>query len=176
MGDALPFAAHLLLKGDLVAPGAAVVLEQAWEGERRTVGCAKRISGTDIADNSDTRGVIDTIEHYRNAAERRDAPGVLSLVSEKYFDDAGTPDPADDMDFEQLKRDLPEDYKRLVSLRLDLTIKKINVEGDNATAELFFDNHYRMNTKRGEVAKQDSDLHRMTFKKESGKWKVIAGL
>ena len=73
----------------------------------------RRIPGTDIKDNTDTRAIIATIDAYRLAAERRDAGAVLALVSPKYFDDAGTPDPGDDVDFQQLKKRIAEDYQRL---------------------------------------------------------------
>lgn len=139
--------------------------------------CAtRRIPGTDIADNDDTRAIIGVIKAYREAAERRDADAVLSLVSPKYFDDAGTTDPTDDMDYEQLKKALPEDYKNLRALKLDLTVKQVRVDGDSAIAEMFFDGHFRVATPKGDVAKSESDLHRMTFARDGKAWKVVAGL
>ena len=58
-------------------------------------GCGpKRIPGTDIKDSPETRAVGDVIEQYRLAVERRDPNAVLALVSRKYFDNAGTTDPA----------------------------------------------------------------------------------
>jgi hypothetical protein len=136
----------------------------------------KRIAGTDIRDTRDTRAIVSLIDQYRTAAERRDAMTVLSLVSPRYFDDAGTPDPADDQDYEQLRERLPDDYAKLVTVRLGMGVKKIDVSDDAATADVFFDGHWRITTPSGEVAKQSNDVNRMTFARESGVWKITSGL
>ena len=140
-------------------------------------GCgARRIPGTDIRDTSDTRAIIAAIDSYRRAAERRDAGAVLAIVSPKYFDDAGTPEPADDVDYEQLKKRLTEDYKVITALRLDMAVKHVNVDGDEAAAFVFYDEHYRIATQAGEVAKAASDTHRMLLRREGGAWHFASGL
>lgn len=136
----------------------------------------KRIPGTEIPDNDDTRAIVSVIDQYRSAAERRDAEGVLSLVSTKYFDDAGTPDPADDQDYQQLQRRLPDDYAKLASVRLGMGVKKIDIADGAATADVFYDGHWRIATDSGEVAKQASDVNRMSFVRENGAWKIASGL
>jgi hypothetical protein len=136
----------------------------------------KRIPGTEISDTADTRQIVTVIDNYRSAAERKDAQAVLSLVSTRYFDDSGTPDPADDQDYAQLQRRLPEDYAKLASVRLGMGVKKVDVKGDAATADIFFDGHWRIATATGEVAKQTNDVNRMTFVRENGAWKIASGL
>jgi ketosteroid isomerase-like protein len=141
------------------------------------IGCAaRRIPGSDIKDTPDTRAIIAALEAYRHAAERRDAGAVLALVSPKYFDDAGTPDPVDDIDYEQLKKRISDDFKKITALRLDLAVKKVDVEGDKAAAYVFYDEHYRIATNAGEVAKQASDSHRMQFVREGSAWRFTGGL
>jgi ketosteroid isomerase-like protein len=136
----------------------------------------RRIPGTDIRDTSDTRAIVAAIDAYRRAAEARDAGAVLALVSPKYFDDAGTPDPADDIDYERLRKRIGEDYKNVTALRLDIAVKNVDVEGDTAAAYVFYDEYYRIATKAGEVAKQASDTHRMRFVREGGAWHFVSGL
>ncbi len=138
--------------------------------------CARNIPDTDIRDTADTRAVLDVIEKYRNATERRDAAAVLALVSTSYFDDAGTPDPGDDLDYVQLQKALIHDYQRLPAVRMELGVKQIEVDGDKAFAIFFYDSHFRVTTPRGEVPKQTSDQSRMTFRKEGGTWKITSGL
>src|SRR5690349_21410029 len=105
--------------------------------------CAtRRIPGTEINDNADTRAIVALIDQYRIAAERRDAGGVLALVSKKYFDDAGTADPSDDVDYGQLRQRITADYAKLTALRLDIALKGIDVENDQAAAFVFYDEHY----------------------------------
>jgi ketosteroid isomerase-like protein len=136
----------------------------------------RRIPGTDIRDTPDTRAVVEAIDAYRQAAERRDASAVLALVSPHYFDTAGTPDPGDDVDFELLKKRIIADYKQITALRLQLGVRRIDVEGDKAAAYVFYDEHYRIQTKNGEVAKQANDSHRMQLVREDGRWVFVSGL
>jgi len=136
----------------------------------------RRIPGTDILDTADTRAIVALIDHYRAAAERRDAAAVLSLVSHRYFDDAGTPDPSDDVDYELLSKRIAGDYAKVTALRLEIGVKQIEVENERATAYVFYDEHYRIATRAGEVAKQATDVHRMRFVREQGVWKIFSGL
>jgi hypothetical protein len=142
-----------------------------------SLGCSpKRIPGTEIKDTSDTRAIVALIEAYRQAAERRDARAVVTLVSPHYFDEGGTPDPGDDIDYPMLKKRLAEDYARVAALRLDIGVKQIDVKGDHAFAYVFYDERYRVATKAGEIAKRASDDHRMSFVREGGSWRFLAGL
>ena len=153
---------------------AVLVLVTVWS---LGAGCAAhRIAGTQIPDNDDTRAIVAVIDAYRQAAERRDAAGVLAVASSRYFDDAGTPDPGDDLDRGGLERRLGEDYARITAMRLDIAVRRIEVEGERASAFVFYDAYYRITTKGGEIAKQASDLHRMRLVKEKGSWKLASGL
>lgn len=137
---------------------------------------ARRISGTEIPDNRDTRAIVAVIDEYRKAVEARNAEAVLALVSSSYFDDAGTPDPADDLDREQLGRALPRHMQQLTSVRLGIGVKQVDVKGDTATANVFYDGHYRVATAGGETAKQANDVAQMKFVRENGKWLIASGL
>ncbi len=146
-------------------------------GALLTAACSpRRIPGTDIKDNADTRAIVALIDAYRRAAEQRDAGAVLALVSQKYFDDAGTSDPADDVDYQALKGRLTDDYGRITALRLDIGVKGVDVEDDRAHALVFYEERYRVATKAREVAKQASDQHRMSFIREGGAWRFLSGL
>ncbi len=140
-------------------------------------GCsAKRIPGTEIRDTVDTREIVAVIDAYRKAVEAKDSRAVLALVSPLYFDDAGTSDPADDLDYSQLAKALPADLEKLAAVRLEIGVKQVTVEGDKATAEVFYDGHFRIVTPRGEVAKSESDVQRMSFHHEKSGWRFLAGL
>lgn len=139
-------------------------------------GCARNIPGTDIADTRDNRAIVAVIDDYRRAMERRDVAAALTLVSPSYFDDAGTGDPSDDLDAAQLARALLEIMQRVPALKLEIAVNRIEVDGDAASAFLFHDSRYRVATPRGEVAKRDSDLHRMTLRREGASWRITSGL
>jgi ketosteroid isomerase-like protein len=139
-------------------------------------GCARKMPNTDIEDSADNRAIVAVIDQYRKAFDRRDAPAILALVSRSYFDDAGTSDPSDDLDFAQLAQALPASLKGLADVKLELAVSKIEVKGDSAAADLLYDSRYRVATPRGEVAKRDSDVHRMKLRREDGVWKITSGL
>ncbi len=138
--------------------------------------CAHKIPGTEIDDTRDNRAVVEVIDAYRRAFEARDAAAALALVSADYFDDAGTAEPSDDLDRGQLAKALPETLARLPSVKLELAVTRVEVDGDKAAAYMFHDSRYRVATPRGEIAKRDSDLARMTFRREGGAWKIASGL
>lgn len=137
---------------------------------------AKRIPGTEVRDTADNRAIYQLIDAYRQAAERRDAEAVLALVSPTYFDDAGTPDPADDVDYGQLQKLLPRHYKQLSAVRLGIGIREIDVKGDRAVANVFYDGYYRVATPAGDTAKSASDVAQMRFVREDGRWRIASGL
>jgi ketosteroid isomerase-like protein len=141
------------------------------------VGCSpRRIPGTEIKDTRDTRAIYDVVQSYRQALEKRDAAAVLALVAPNYFDTAGTPQPEDDMDRGRLEASLPQDLARAEGVKEEFTVRKIEVSGDDAFAELFFDSYYRVQTPTGPVPRKDSDVHRLRLHRMDGTWKIVSGL
>ncbi len=136
----------------------------------------KLIPGTDVRDTKENRAVYDVIDEYVNAMNKRDPAAVLALVSPDYFDDAGTPEPGDDLDRAHLEKSIVQDLGRLETERLALTIRNIEVDGDKAFVEVFYDNYYRVQTPAGPIPRRDTDVHRIHLKKIDGKWKITAGL
>jgi len=137
--------------------------------------CAKNIPNTEIRDTPDTRAILDVIEKYRVATERRDAAVVLSLVSTSYFQ-RGMFDAADDLDYAQLQKALAADFQKLPSVRIELGVRQIEVDGDKAKVTLLYESRYRVTTPSGEVPRQRSDESQMAFRKENGAWKITSGL
>jgi ketosteroid isomerase-like protein len=138
--------------------------------------CAPRLlPGSDIRDTADTRAIASVLEAYRQAMEQRNVRAVLDLVADDYFDTSGTPDPADDIDREGLAQRL-EELSKVTMLRLQLTLRNIQVKDGTAEAEVYFDQYYRVTTPNGPVARHDADVHRMELKKVGGAWKFTAGL
>ena len=139
--------------------------------------CAPRlIPGTDVRDTAANRAVYDVLLKYREALEKRDADGVLALVAPAYYDTAGTPDPADDLDRARLEASLRDDLAKTDSVKVEFTIRRIEVNGDEAQVEIFFDTYYRVKTPTTVVPRRDSDVQRLHLKKLDGQWKFVSGL
>ena len=140
-------------------------------------GCTPRLlPGTSLRDTRETRPVYEVIRAYGDAMQKRDAAAVLALVAPDYLDAAGTPGTEDDLDRAALERTLATDFAKIDALKLDLGVKKIEVRGAEAFAEIFYDGYFRVMTAGGAVPKRESDLHRMQFRKIGPDWKITSGL
>lgn len=138
--------------------------------------CAPRLlPNSDIQDTPETRAVATLLETYRQAMEAGNAQAVLALVSPRYLDNAGTPDPGDDVDQAGLAVQLAE-LSKVSSLRLQVTLRRVDFKGDQAEAEVYFDQWYKVTTPGGGVPRHDADVHRMGLRKLGGAWKIESGL
>jgi hypothetical protein len=139
--------------------------------------CAPRyLPGTEIDDTKDNRAVYELVLRYREALEKRDVNGILALVGPGYYDTAGTTDSGDDLDRARLETALREELPKAENLKVDFTIRRIEVNGDEAQAEIFFDSFYRVKTSTVSVPRRDSDVQRLRLKRIDNQWKFVAGL
>jgi len=139
-------------------------------------GCARKIPNTDIDDTRENRSLIAVVDEYRKAFVNRNVQGIMALVSRDYFDDAGTSDTSDDVDYRLLPQVLAETFGKLPDVKLDIGVTEIRVTGDKASVDMFYDARYRVATPRREVPKRDSDVQRLVLKREGEQWKIISGL
>jgi ketosteroid isomerase-like protein len=139
--------------------------------------CARNIPNTEIRDTTDNRAIISAVDAYRKAFDTRNVDGVMMLVSPRYYDDGGTIDASDDVDYKALPVVLQDTFQRIKDVRLEFGITNIEIVGDKAMVDLFYDAKYRVTTPRNEIAKRDTDVQRLVFQKdEQGAWKIITGL
>jgi len=139
-------------------------------------GCARKIPNTDIDDTRENRGLIAVVDDYRRAFVKRDIQGIMTLVSRDYFDDAGTSDTSDDVDYRLLPQVLSETFTKLPEMKLEIGVTDIRVKGDKASVDMFYDAKYRVTTPRREVPKRDADVQRLVLKREGEQWKIVSGL
>src|SRR5947208_12358510 len=89
-------------------------------------GCTpKKIPGTELDDNDDTRSILDVMEKYRVALEKRDAQSIIGLADESFKDDGGSANPDDDYNYHDLYTKLPETLKKLGDIRLEFNVRRI---------------------------------------------------
>ena len=138
--------------------------------------CAKNLPNTEIRDTPDNRAIIAVVDAYRKAFDTRNVDGVMALVSPAYYDDSGTIDPADDVDYAALPAVLRDTFARISQVRIEFGITDIIVNGDKGQADLFYDAKYRVMTPRNEIAKRDTDIQRILLQRDGLAWKIISGL
>jgi hypothetical protein len=101
----------------------------------------------------------------------------MMLVSPRYYDDGGTIDASDDVDYKALPVVLQDTFQRIKDVRLEFGITNIEIVGDKAMVDLFYDAKYRITTPRAEIPKRDTDVQRLVFQRDAqGGWKIITGL
>ncbi|MEL6187577.1 MAG: nuclear transport factor 2 family protein [Myxococcota bacterium] len=142
-------------------------------------GCAhSKIRNTDIDDTSENREVLKFVEEYKSAVESLDADAVLALVDPSFYEDNGNTDSSDDYDYEGLKTHLRESFERTKAMQLILRVDAVEVERDEAFAELYYEFRAHNEYPSGEKWNTGTDRTRLRLIR-SGKdqpWRIAAGL
>ena len=134
------------------------------------------LPGTQIPDSPQNRAVLDAFSKYRDALEARDATGLLALAAPDYADAGDASHGVSPTDYASLQRKLQTDFGRVNGIKLEATIKNIEVKGDDAHLDYFQVLRYAVKTPTGETWKSESDDARMKFVKVKGEWKIASGL
>ncbi len=139
--------------------------------------CAhKTIPSTSIEDTEENREIFRLVRAYEQALESLDADAVLALVSPNFYENNGNTDDGDDYDFYGLKDNLARDFQRTRTLQLDLRVDAIEVEKDEAFAELFYRIRAQNEYPSGLKWETGSDRTRLRLERIDGKWLIVAGL
>jgi hypothetical protein len=111
-----------------------------------TLGCKDMptIPGTEIPDTEENREILRVVERFRTAFVRRDAAGVLATAHPTYYDTAGTDDPDDDIEYEQLGPMLRTRMAQIDSIRFTIDYLEINVVEDRAVVKVWIDASFRL--------------------------------
>jgi hypothetical protein len=135
------------------------------------------IAGTKIEDTKENRSVLDVIGAYKLAVEQRDVDGVVKLCSTRYYEDNANADPADDYGYNDLRsKVLPETFKKLSDVRLELEVKTVKVDKKKAYADLRFQFQAKMALPAGDKWHADTELNRIELEEEDGRWMIVKGL
>jgi hypothetical protein len=136
---------------------------------------SKRIPGTELDDNDDTRAILAVMERYRSAVEAKDAKAIQGLVSEQFREDSGTETPDDDLTYTNLGEHLANLFKQLDNPKVELSVRKVTINDEVATAIYYWNATWKMPglTTRGQ---NDSELEQMVLQKVDGQWKIVSGI
>ncbi len=157
-----------------------------------TVGCSKKyIRGTDIEDNEDSRAIFTIFAHYVKGFRDQKPEYFIPYISEDYYDNNGTDDPSDDIDYGMAIEILNSDqFHSLRNMELLYFIKDLKLDRRMGKAKLlyYFEVRFKRESKL-ESEKKDyflrpdgmtnhkiSDTNQMVFRKEGEEWKITSGL
>ncbi|HUU00499.1 MAG TPA: nuclear transport factor 2 family protein [Myxococcota bacterium] len=138
----------------------------------------KMIPGLDIevADNPDNRVLLGLVEKFQQAYENKDVDALLAMASPKFYETSGTSKTDDDYNLDGLRTHFSDHFKMLKKVSLNISLKGIKVDGDEATIDYHFLARYQMKLPTGERWQIKDDVNRMKLAKEDGQWKVLSGM
>ena len=137
---------------------------------------ASMIPNTDVEDTSENRAVVNFTEEYRKAVEARNVAKLMSLASADYFDDNGTPDAADDVDFKQLRDKLSLWNENLIQARYEIRYRQVQYVQDRVVVDYTYTGSFRVKTPEGERAVRRLDDNRMVLKRTGESFKILSGM
>ena len=143
-------------------------------------GCAKQyLPNTDVEDTDDNRRAVMFCEKYRKAVERRDAAGILAMVSPKYYEDGGNVDASDDLDFDGLKEYLSQQFADSKAIRYEIRYRRIIWKPE--VRQAFVDYTYSASFKIPGPEGKDEwrrliSENRLVLSVEGEDFKILAGL
>jgi len=135
------------------------------------------IPNTDVEDNDFNRHVIEFCEDYRHAVERRNVGMLVKFANEKYYEDGGTIDTSDDLDYAGLKEYLEGKFRDVKAIRYEVRYRDVT-RGRNE--EIFVDftysASYKIPTERGDVWRRRVADNRLELKTEGETFKILSGM
>jgi hypothetical protein len=135
------------------------------------------IPNTRVEDNSQNREVLDFIERYRKAIETRNVAGLLSLASENYFDDMGTPAGKDDIDYDGLKAALQRMRQEVLGARYQISYRSVTYDTEHRVlVDMLYTGWFRINTADGPEWKRRLEAHRIVLAREDGQYRILSGM
>jgi hypothetical protein len=146
------------------------------------------IPGSKIPDSQVNRDIIQAVEEYRTAVERRDAAALLLMASKNYWEDGGTPSGADDYGYEGLRELLQSRFEQVEDVRYSL--KYLNVarrcrsdgdpstnEGCRAYVDVLIDASFTVTDARGRKIRPDKrDQNQLVLEWSGEKWLFLSGM
>jgi len=142
-------------------------------------GCGlHKIPGTDIDDTSETRAILDVVGKFRNAVESRNTQALIDLADESFRDDGGSASPDDDLEYKTLFTALPARFQRWDDVRLDLSVRRIELNPENTAARVTYS--YTMSFRMPSLTQRtqsETDIKQMVLKRSGDKeWKIVSGI
>lgn len=140
-------------------------------------GCAETlIPNTDVPDTAENREIVDFIEGYRHAVEERNPAAIMRLVSERYFDDNGTPGADDDIDYEGLRDRFQRWEGDVIDIRYEMRYRRITFEPDRVYVDFTYTGSFKVRDVEGERWSRRLADNRIEIVREDDEFRIISGL
>lgn len=130
-----------------------------------------------IMDTTEARQALDVLAQYRRAVVEKDFGSLNRLVSEDYYDNAGTTDTTrDDYDAEKLSEVFEMMAEHAESITYKVMVKGVEVDKDRAFVDYEYEYAYQYGM--GDDVKWDAGLevNRLELIERGDGWEIVSGL
>jgi len=143
-------------------------------------GCAAEvhyIPGTRVSDSSENQAIIDRVEDYRMAVERKDAPSLVLMASKRYWEDAGTQSGSDDYGYQGLQAILTGRFQQVDAIRYSMKYMNVQRRGEKAYVDVLIDASFTVKDARGQEVRADMrDENQFVLEWDGKQWLFLSGM
>lgn len=140
-------------------------------------GGANYIYGTKVVDTEENRKLLDVVEQYRAAVEKRDASALLAMASPNYWEDGGTPTGSDDYGYDGLRAVLDTRFSRADSIRYTMRYMGVQRLAPNRVAvDVLIDASYAIGTGHGPQRLDMRDQNQLVLEYDGRRWLFVSGM
>lgn len=131
----------------------------------------------EIADSPEVREVLEVLYQYRNALVSKDFGTLNRLVSENYYENAGTTHTtADDYGYVELGEVFEKMAEYAAQIRYRVTVQDVMVRERQAHVDFEFEYAFQYDIADKETWDAGVDVNRMEFLREGNQWRIVGGM
>ncbi|HET9960050.1 MAG TPA: hypothetical protein VFQ61_36410 [Polyangiaceae bacterium] len=141
-------------------------------------GCSKQyIPNTEVEENDFNWRVVEFCEKYRRAVEKRNVALLLQMADSTYYEDGGTIDPSDDIDYAGLKDYLSTKFRETSSIRYEIRYRRVQpTDRSIVQVDYTYSASYKLPTEEGESWRRSVADNRLELRPEGESFKIISGM
>lgn len=130
----------------------------------------------EVSDTTDHRAILKVLENFMKSYEALDIEGLLALTSERFYETSGSNETSKHFNREGLRKHFGNHFKTVKKCILELELKDLTQQGDDATLDYRYLTRFLMDLPSGEKWQVTDDVAQMKLVKENGTWKVLSGM
>lgn len=130
-----------------------------------------------IPDTTETREVLDVLWQYRQAIVNKDFGVLNRLVSDDYYENAGTTGTtADDYGRSELGEIFEMVAQSADEIRYQITVRDVQVRGTQAHVDYEFDYAFKFQVGDSVTWDAGADVNRLELAREGDRWRIVSGM
>ena len=161
-----------------LGPFVVVALALVFVGTGCGGGSKNLIPGTQVKRSQKNESIIQRVEEYRHAVERRDAKTLVLMAHPDYWEDGGTTSGSDDYGFNDLRKVLTSQFQKADKVRYSLRYMDIKSVKNRAYVNVLVDASFTVpNAQGGEsrLSKRDQNQLVLEWDRDKEQWMFLSG-